>query len=85
MVFVNCERLLVARINQDFVGDQVLNDPALQRHGASRLSLLTYEVFAGGMSRIKKVLQQAKSHGEQIVFPTHLALHAVVVFVPEGV
>ena len=82
--FVKCERRLVARIVHNFVGEQVLNDPVLQKNGSSQFSLLTEDAFADGMSRIRKALQMAERRGQKIVFPTHIAFPAVVGFVSDG-
>jgi SAM-dependent methyltransferase len=82
--FVQCERRLAACIVHDFIGHEVLNDPILQKNGTSQLSLLTEDAFADGMARIMKVLQLTERRGEEIVFPTHIALPAVVGFVPDA-
>ena len=82
--FVNCERRLVARIEHDFSGKEVLDDPILQKNGTSQLSLLTENAFADGMARIMKALQQAERHGEKITFRTNIALPAVVGFMPDA-
>ena len=61
-----------------------MSDPILQKDGSSQLSLLTADAFVDGMARIRKALQLAKSRGEEIVFPTRIALPAVVGFVPDA-
>lgn len=81
--FVRCERRLAARIEHDFVGSRVLNDPILQKNGTSQLALLTEEAFENGMARIRETLRLAQSCGEKIVFRTRIALPVVIGFVPD--
>lgn len=83
--FVGCERRIAARLEHDFIGRQVLSDPALQKNGTSQLSLLTEDAFTSGMARIREAIQLAERRGEEIVFPTHIALPIVVGFVPDAV
>jgi SAM-dependent methyltransferase len=83
--FVGCERRIAARIEHDFTGRQVLSDPILQKNGTSQLSLLTEDAFLDGMARIREALQLAERRGEEIAFPTHIALPIVVGFVPDAV
>ena len=82
--FVGCERRIAARIEHDFVGRKVLSDPVLQKNGTSQLSLLTEDAFVKGMAQIREALQLAERCGEEIVFPTHIALPIVVGFVPDA-
>jgi ubiquinone/menaquinone biosynthesis C-methylase UbiE len=81
--FGRCERRLAARIEHDFVGSQVLNDPILLKNGTSQLSLLTDEAFETGMARIREVLRSADTSGQEIVFRTRIALPVVIGFAPE--
>jgi ubiquinone/menaquinone biosynthesis C-methylase UbiE len=81
--FVQGERRLAAVIEQDFVGNQVLNDPILLKNGTSQLSLLTDEAFEAGMARIREALRSAESSGREVVFRTRIALPAVIGFAPE--
>jgi len=83
--FVGCERRTAARIEHDFIGDQVWSDPVLQKNGASQLSLLTEDAFANGMARIREALQRAERRGQEIVFPTRIALPIAVGFVAEAI
>jgi len=76
--FPSSERQPGVRIDHDFAGREVLGDPTLQKNGTSQLSLLTDEAFQAGMARIEETLQQAEKRGESIIFPTHIALPAVV-------
>jgi len=78
--FVRCERRIVAHIDHDFNGREVLGDPILQKNGTSQLSLLPDEDFTEGLARILIALQAAEGDGEDIVFPTHIALQALVGF-----
>jgi len=82
--FVKCERRLAARIVHDFIGHEVLDDPILQKNGTSQLSLLSEDAFKDGMARIMEALQVAERDGEEIVFPTHIALPAVVGFMADA-
>lgn len=83
--FVGCKRRIAACIEHDFIGREVLSDPVLQKNGTSQLSLLTEDAFVNGMARIREALQLAERRGEEIVFPTHIALPIVVGFVPDAV
>jgi SAM-dependent methyltransferase len=83
--FVECECRMAARLEHDFIGREVLSDPVLQKNGTSQLSLLTEDAFVDGMARIGEALQLAERRGEEIVFPTHIALLIVVGFVPDAV
>ncbi|MGD0707049.1 MAG: methyltransferase domain-containing protein [Anaerolineaceae bacterium] len=76
--FQTSERQPAGHINHDFVGREVLDDPILQKNGTSQLALLTDDAFQAGMARIMEAVQLAESCGEQIVFPTHIALPAVI-------
>jgi hypothetical protein len=82
--FVGCERRIAARIEHDFIGRKVLSDPVLQKNGTSQLSLLTEDAFVKGMARIREAIQLAERRGQEIVFPTHIALPIVVGFVPDA-
>jgi ubiquinone/menaquinone biosynthesis C-methylase UbiE len=82
--FVRCERRLAARLEHDFIGGKVLNDPILQKNGTSQLALLTEEAFKNGMARIREALRLAESSGEKIVFQTRIALPIVIGFVPDA-
>ena len=79
--FAMCERQSAGYIDHDFIGREVLDDPILQKNGTSQLSLLTDDAFQAGMARIKKAVQLAESRGEPIIFPSHIALPAVVGFI----
>ena len=83
--FVGCKRRIAARIEHDFIGREVLSDPVLQENGTSQLSLLTEDALVNGMTQIREAIQLAERRGEEIVFPTHIALPIVVGFVPDAV
>jgi SAM-dependent methyltransferase len=76
--FQTSERQPAGHIDHDFVGREVLDDPVLQKNGTSQLALLTDDAFQAGMARIKSAVQLVESHGEQIIFHSHIALPAVV-------
>jgi SAM-dependent methyltransferase len=82
--FVRCERRLAARIDHEFIGEEVFNDPILHKEGTSQLSLLTGEAFEEGMERMKEALRLAERRGEDIVFSTHIALPVVIGYAPEA-
>ena len=79
--FQTSERQPAGHIDHDFIGREILDDPVLQKNGTSQLSLLTDDAFQEGMARIKKAVQLAESRDEPIVFPSHIALPAVVGYV----
>jgi SAM-dependent methyltransferase len=76
--FQTSERQPAGHIDHDFVGREVLDDPVLQKNGTSQLALLTDDAFQAGMAHIKSAVQLAESYKEQIIFPNHIALPAVV-------
>jgi len=82
--FGGWERRIAARIEHDFVGRKVLSDPVLQKDGTSQLSLLTEDAFVKGMARIREAIELAERRGQEIVFPTHIALPIVVGFVADA-
>lgn len=80
--FKRCERRIVASIEYDFIGHEVLNDPILQKEGTSQLLLLSNGEFSKGMGKIESVLHQAELCGERIFFPVHISFPIVYGFLP---
>jgi hypothetical protein len=66
--FAKCERRLAARIVHDFIGREVLNDPALHKDGTSQLSLLNQDAFLDGMAWIEEAIRLAEGHAGRSCF-----------------
>ena len=75
--FEQVEWCVVEHIKGQHVGQVVLQDPILQKHGTSQLALLTDEAYAAGMVRIKAALSEADAAGRTLVFPVDISLTMV--------
>lgn len=80
--FIDCQCIIEAKLQHDFVGADVLHDPVLQKNGASQLSLLGEQEFADGMQCIKNAINNISNHGKQLIFPAHIVLPAIIGSVP---
>ncbi|MBI1925498.1 hypothetical protein HYR99_14750, partial [Candidatus Poribacteria bacterium] len=65
------------------IGQEVLADPILQKHGTSQLALLTDEAYAAGMARIKEAIANAEAAGETLVFPVDISIGMVSGYLQE--
>ena len=75
---------MVARIEHNYVGREILDSPFLHKLSSSHLALLTEEAYANGISRIIKDIELAEEGGQEIVFHTRIALFMVYGFAPKG-
>jgi len=75
--FERVEWCVVEHIMGQHVGQAVLEDPILQKHGTSQLALLTDEAYAAGMARIKAALSEAETTRRTPVFPVDISLTMV--------
>jgi len=74
---------VAARIMDTRIGQEVLADPILQKHGTSQLALLTDEAYAAGMARIKEAIANAEAAGETLVFPVDISIGMVSGYLQE--
>jgi ubiquinone/menaquinone biosynthesis C-methylase UbiE len=58
------------RIEQTFTGEDVFNDPFLQKDQVSQLALLDDEAYAAGIGRMKEAIRRVEVAGEAVVFRT---------------
>jgi SAM-dependent methyltransferase len=75
--FERVEWRVVEHILHQYIGQAVLEDPILQKHGTSQLALLTDEAYAAGMVRIKAALSEAGATGKTLGFPVDISLTMV--------
>ncbi|HEV8717779.1 MAG TPA: methyltransferase domain-containing protein [Candidatus Binatia bacterium] len=75
--FERVEWRVVEHIMGQHIGQAVLEDPILQKHGTSQLALLTDEAYAAGMARIKSALSETEATGRTPVFPVDISLTIV--------
>jgi len=75
--FARAEWRVVEHIMGQHVGQAVLADPILQKHGTSQLALLTDEAYTVGMNRIRTALDEADVTGKTLVFPVDIFLTMV--------
>jgi SAM-dependent methyltransferase len=75
--FERVEWRVVEHIMGQHVGQAVLQDPILQKHGTSQLALLTDEAYAAGIARIKAALGEAEAARRILVFPVDISLTVV--------
>ncbi|MFC2023927.1 class I SAM-dependent methyltransferase [Chloroflexota bacterium] len=68
----------VERIHQIREGRDVLSDPFLKQNSVSQLALLTEEVYAQGLRRIREAIKAAERDGQQCSFETDIRLHMLV-------
>ena len=61
--FDRVEWRLVERVRQTLWGEQVLQDPFLQKNGTSQLALLSEEEYRAGLAQIHAALDGAKKEG----------------------
>ena len=62
------------RIVQNVTGDQILRDPMLHKNATSQLVLLSDEVYAAGIARIKAAIHRAEAAGQPALFPVDVSL-----------
>jgi ubiquinone/menaquinone biosynthesis C-methylase UbiE len=72
--FTGCRRRIAARIELDFIGRAVFDDPILQKNGTSQLSLLSHDKFKNGMAAIGEAIRLSETRGKEILFQTRIAL-----------
>jgi SAM-dependent methyltransferase len=75
--FGRVEWRVAEHIRGQHVGQAVLQDPILQKHGTSQLALLTDEAYAAGIDQIKAALGEAQAAGRTLVFPVDISLTVV--------
>ena len=68
----------VERIANMQAGRAVLSDPFLQKNGTSQLTLLSDEVYAAGLARLKRAVEQAEARGEALEFEIDIWMTAVI-------
>jgi hypothetical protein len=62
------------RIVQDMTGDQILHDPVLHKNSTSQLVLLSDELYAAGMARIKAAIDRAAADNRPALFAIDVSL-----------
>jgi SAM-dependent methyltransferase len=72
--FRQAEWRIAEHIYHPMIGEEVLDDPFLQKHGTSQLALLSDQEHMEGMARIQAALQQAKNDGGSAFFPVDIEL-----------
>lgn len=72
--FEDIELTTVERICDPKRGQEVLDDPFLQKNGCSQLALLTTDAYMAGLARIKAALEAASAKGEQLIFPCSISI-----------
>jgi SAM-dependent methyltransferase len=62
------------RVVQEVTGDQILHDPVLHKNSTSQLVLLSDEVYAAGMARIKAAIDRATADNRPTLFAIDVSL-----------
>ncbi len=71
--FDSVECRTACRFAADRTGEQVFDDPELQRRGCSQMALLTDEQYAAGIARMKAAISEAHP-GESPIFRADIAM-----------
>lgn len=71
--FVNVEIKSIEEVNNKRIGNDVLNDPFLQKHNCSQLANLTNEEYENGILKIKKQIEK----NPQTIFKTNVIFYLV--------
>ncbi len=80
--FEDPQSRVVERIDERFVGREVLDDYFLGKDSTSQLLLLSDEEYAAGMERIRTALRAAEAAGHEIVFTKRLSILLVTARAP---
>jgi ubiquinone/menaquinone biosynthesis C-methylase UbiE len=80
--FVKIRSAIVEIIDEEVVGDDILDNYWFQKNACSQLMLLTDEAYQAGIRRIQAVVNEAKNRNTNAVFRTQLKNWIIYGFKP---
>ena len=73
--FVNLQWDVAEHIHAPWIGEEVFQDPFLQKNATSQLASLSDAAYQKGIRRIQAAIEKAEKDGEEIIFHTELDIY----------